>query len=132
MALRILLVEDDPHFRDIFSTALEVRGHRVRQTGSARKALELLRGEQPDIIISDMEMVGMDGRHLCRHVCADSEYAGIPFVILSAHVEADGSDPLAGLPADCCLSKQAPFSKLIEQIEKLLIHSGKRRQSGGL
>ncbi len=120
---RILLVEDDPNFRVVLATALELHGYVVDQAPGAQKALELLQGKQPDLIISDLEMAGLDGRALCRSVRNDARLASIPFVILSAFVEADGPSNLTELPADRCISKQVPISQLIHLIRDLLDHN---------
>jgi CheY-like chemotaxis protein len=120
MGIKILLVEDDANFRAVFATALELQGYSVRQAASGQRALEMMRSERPDIIISDLEMSGLDGRSLCHRVRGDSELATIPFVILSAFVESDGRNSPADLPADRCLSKQIPISQVIQFIKELL------------
>ncbi len=117
---RILLVEDDPNFRVVLATALELQGYVVDQAPGGYSALELLQGKRPDLIISDLEMAGLDGRALCRSVRSDTRLATIPFVILSAFLEADGPNSLIEVPADRCLSKQVPISQLIHLIRDLL------------
>jgi CheY-like chemotaxis protein len=119
MAGKVLLVEDDPDFRAVLALALELQGYHVRQVACGQQALDLLSGETPDIIISDLEMTGVDGRALCKHARGDSTLSSVPFVILSAFVDPDGPGNLADLPADCCLSKQVPVAQLVQMIKKL-------------
>ncbi len=120
MAGKVLLVEDDCEFRAVLALALELQGYLVRQASGGHQALESLSREVPDIIISDLEMSGIDGRALCKYARRDSALADIPFVILSAFVEPDGSGNLSDLPADRCLSKQIPVSKIVQLIRELL------------
>ena len=120
MASKILLVEDDPDFRVVLALALELQGYVVRQVAGGHKALEVLSSERPDIIISDLEMNGMDGRALCKHARADFALSDIPFVILSAFVDPDRTPNLADLPADCFVSKQVPISQLVALIKDVL------------
>jgi CheY-like chemotaxis protein len=120
MASKILLVEDDASFRAVFAVALELQGFVVYQAGSGRGALELLGIEKPDMIISDLEMSGIDGRALCKFARSDSRLSSIPFAILSAFVDPDGSGGIEDLPADCCLSKQDSMSQLVQAIKDLL------------
>jgi CheY-like chemotaxis protein len=119
MADRVLLVEDDPDFRAVLALALELQGYHVRQVECGKQALEFLSSEIPDIIISDLEMKGIDGRALCQHARRNSLLSNIPFVILSAFVDPDGPAKLADLPADFCLSKQVPVAQLVRLIKKL-------------
>jgi CheY-like chemotaxis protein len=117
---KILLVEDDENFRAVLAVALELEGFLVRQAPSGRSALESLDREIPDIIISDLEMNGMDGRTLCKRTRALRRFSNIPFVILSAFVNPGDRSVLADLPADRCLSKQISVTELIRLIRELL------------
>ena len=91
----------------------------------------MLSREQPDLIISDLEMSGMDGRTLCKHTRGDSGLRNIPFIILSAFVDPDGSGVLPDLPADRCLSKQVSNSQLLQLIKELLDGSRKMPRFNG-
>ncbi len=131
MGSNVLLVEDDPDFRAVLALALELQGYHVRQVAGGYQAMEFLRRERPDIIISDLEMSGLDGRGLCKRTRGDSALRHIPFIILSAFVDPEGSSTLADLPADRCLSKQAPVSELVRLIRELLDDSPRLRRSDG-
>lgn len=120
MAGKILLVEDDPNFRAVLALALELQGYLVRQVDGGHQAIEFLRNEQPDIIISDLEMNGVDGRALCKYARRVSALSDIPFVILSAFIDPKRSVDLTDLPADRCVSKQISVADLIRLIRELL------------
>jgi CheY-like chemotaxis protein len=130
MAHKILLVDDDSEFRTVMALALETSGYAVIEAADGISALAVLRRERPDAILSDLHMPLMDGRTFCKRVRAETALAAIPFVILSAYIESDGSnalpdllpDVLADTPADCCFSKQNSFSSLLAQLEKLIAH----------
>ncbi len=125
----VLLVEDDPDFRAVLALALELEGYVVRQVAGGYQAIEFLSREQPDIIISDLEMSGIDGRALCKHARRISTLSDIPFVILSAYVDPDASGHLDDLPADRCLSKQVPISELVRLVRELLDSSNGKPRS---
>ncbi len=129
MASKVLLVEDDPDFRAVLALALELQGYLVRQAAGGHQALEFLSNEKPDIIISDLEMSGIDGRALCKHARRNTLLSHVPFVILSAFVDPEASGNLADLPADRCLSKQVPVSELVRLIRELINRSRKRPSS---
>ena len=131
MSGRILLVEDDPSFRNVLALALELQGYLVHQADCGQKALELLSGVQPDIVISDLEMRGMDGRALCKYARSTSSLSKIPFVLLSAFVDPDAPGHLPDLPANCFLSKQVSISKLVQVIRQLLDSSAESSRAEG-
>ncbi|MFN0086562.1 MAG: response regulator [Blastocatellia bacterium] len=119
MAKTVLLVDDDREFRGTVAVALERAGITVIQASDGVGALEYLGRSLPDMIISDLNMPGMDGGMLCRRVRAVIAYNAIPFVILSAIVETDGAS-LGNVPADLCLSKQSPLSEILSQLKDLI------------
>jgi CheY-like chemotaxis protein len=123
MPNRILLIDDDETFRAVAAMALEDAGYMVVQAADAFEALDLLRDIRPDAIISDLNMPLMDGQALYERVRGEPDLAAIPFVILSAYIEADGSDSPPESPeirADYCFSKQSPFSSLLPRLEMLI------------
>src|SRR5512136_2909446 len=117
---KILLVDNDSDYRVVLALALELEGFRVLQAAGGDQALEILSGERPDLIISDLEMSGIDGRTLCRYVRGDRDLLKIPFVILSAFVDPNEPGNLGDLPADCFVSKQVPVAHLAGIIRDLL------------
>lgn len=121
MAHKVLLVDDDKEFRTVMAMALESFGYAVIEAVDGKTALDVLRRERPDAIISDLHMPLMDGRSFCKSVRAESELAAIPFIILSAYIESDGSNTLPDTPADCCFSKQGSVSSLMPQLERLIV-----------
>lgn len=119
MPIKVLLVDDDEAFRAVTAIALESEGCEVQEAANGFAALEALQAAQPDVIVSDWDMPGLNGVELCRHVRATPELANIHFVLLSALIEPDDTGWPAAHEADCCLSKQTHFSKLYRYIEAL-------------
>ncbi len=119
MPIKVLLVDDDESFRAVTAIALESEGCEVQEAASGYAALEALQIAQPDVIVSDLDMPGLNGLELCHRIRSNPNLAQIHFVLLTALIEPDGS----GLPvvheADCCLSKQTHFRNLYQQIESL-------------
>ena len=83
---RILLVDDSPFFRNLLTPLLSVAGYEVVAVESADRALALReQGEDFDVIISDIEMPGMNGFEFASAVRADGRWQVVPMVALSSH-----------------------------------------------
>jgi DNA-binding response OmpR family regulator len=102
---RILIAEDDAKQAELIRLYLEREGYSVVVTHDGRTALEQIRARQPDLVILDWMMPGMDGLDVTRVVRMESD---VPIIILTARSTED--DLLLGLDlgADDYVTK--PFS----------------------
>ena len=84
----VLLVEDDPDIRDIVQDVLEAEGYDVVPASHGRQALEFLSGaqesERPDLVILDMMMPLVDGRHVLEAIRNNQTLSSVPVVVMSA------------------------------------------------
>jgi CheY-like chemotaxis protein len=99
----VLVVEDDVGVAGFIEAALTEDGYRVEVT-QGEGALELAPTLNPDVILLDMMMPGMDGGEVSRRLRASPQTAYIPIVLMSAQLDRCPPD----LPVDAWLSK--PFS----------------------
>ena len=66
MKKTILLVDDEPHVIRVLRLMLEREGYLVASANDGAEALEKIALARPDVLVSDIQMAGMDGRDLCR------------------------------------------------------------------
>ncbi|HKV10428.1 MAG TPA: ATP-binding protein, partial [Thermoanaerobaculia bacterium] len=90
-APRILLVEDNADLRSFIAGRLS-RLYRVETAADGIAGLETARRVQPDLVVSDVMMPGMDGHELCRRLRADPAFATTPILLVTARA---GSEALA-------------------------------------
>jgi DNA-binding NtrC family response regulator len=79
----ILIVDDEPNVRRVLGTLLEQAGWATTRAGSGEQALDLVRAQDPDLVITDLRMPGMGGMELLSRIQAS--FSEIPVVMLTAH-----------------------------------------------
>lgn len=84
MSDTILVVEDQQHVRDNVKEILESSAYKVFSAGCGKEAIEIVKSEIPDLVISDIMMPGMDGYELLENFQRDPNLQNIPFIFLSA------------------------------------------------
>lgn len=84
MAHRILVVDDDPHIREIICFALQKVGMGVTTAQDGAQALESFAAKPPDLVVLDIGMPEMDGLEVCRQIRKTSD---APILFLSARDE---------------------------------------------
>jgi CheY-like chemotaxis protein len=84
--IRVLVVDDDPDAREIFTASLIHAGAEVQTAASARQALRILKARVPDVAVTDMSMPGEDGLWLLNQIKQHSpEAARVPVVVVTGH-----------------------------------------------
>ncbi len=117
MAKTILVVDDDPHIRDVVVFAVEKAGMAASEVSDGLQALEKAKGNQYDLIVLDINMPEMDGLEVCKELRKTSD---VPVLFLSSRDEE--IDRVLGLElgADDYLTK--PFSprELVARVKAIL------------
>lgn len=109
-AQRVLLVDDSPFFRNLLTPLLKVAGYTVRTVENADEALKLEEsGELFDVIVSDIEMPGMNGFEFASKVRREGgKWSGTPFIALSSHAT----------PRDVERGRQAGFTDYVAKFNR--------------
>lgn len=116
----ILVVDDSSSVRALVGKSLKEAGFHVMLAENGRVALEILRNEKPDLILSDIDMPEMNGEDFCQAVHADAVLAAIPFIVMSANDQRPIMRRMLQLGADSYLVKPFNVDQLVITVEKLL------------
>jgi two-component system alkaline phosphatase synthesis response regulator PhoP len=87
VATRVLVIDDEPPIRLLCRVNLEAEGMEVLEAGDGPSGLETARSEQPDVVLLDVMMPGLDGWRVAEELLDDERTSAIPIVFLTARAE---------------------------------------------
>ncbi|MDK7122539.1 MtrAB system response regulator MtrA [Pauljensenia sp. UMB6358] len=117
MTSRILVVDDDVALAEMIGIVLEAEGFAIATCSDGSGALAAFRASNPDLILLDLMLPGLDGIEVCRQIRLESD---VPIVMLTART--DTSDVVAGLEAgaDDYVAKPFKPKELVARIRARL------------
>jgi two-component system, OmpR family, alkaline phosphatase synthesis response regulator PhoP len=87
MGERVLVIDDEPPIRLLCRVNLEAEGMHVLEAADGLGGVELARAEEPDVILLDVMMPGLDGWRVAEELLEDPSTSGIPIIFLTARAE---------------------------------------------
>jgi CheY-like chemotaxis protein len=118
--VQLYLIEDDESQRLLLMDWLKVK-YEVHAFDSAIAALEEINKTIPDIIVSNMRMLDMDGVELRSKLKAEEQFDIIPFIFLTASADDQNKDYASVLGIDDFLSKPIAKTELLQSIDRVLM-----------
>lgn len=120
-APRVLVADDSITTRTLEQSILENAGYRVQVVADGEQAWEALHKERFDLLITDVEMPGLDGFELTRRVRADASLAGLPVIIVTSLGSEEHRRRGLEVRADAYVVKSSfETRELLEVVEQLL------------
>jgi len=116
----ILVVDDEPQLCIALHRILEMEGYQVRTASDGETALGLIKEKQPDVVLLDVIMPGMDGREVCRQVRECT--SGTRVIYFTAKPGAFHPQAMKELrhEADAFLAKPASSKQILTQVSSVL------------
>jgi CheY-like chemotaxis protein len=128
----ILVVEDFDDAREMYRDYLDFAGFRVETARDGREAIEKARALQPDLILMDLSLPGIDGWEATRLLKAAPETKQIIIIALSAHAMATEGERARAAGCDGFIAKPCLPPDLVHEITKYLkSHGADRARRGG-
>ena len=114
---RILVVDDEPRYVRAIQVNLEASGYEVLAARDGQTAIELAADEEPDLIVLDIRMPGLDGFEACRRI---REFSAVPIIMLTGL--AKDADKVKGLQigADDYVTKPFSADELLARVQAVL------------
>lgn len=117
---KILIIEDDPTSLRLIEYALKQRGYQVLTTLNGLEGIITAQKEEPDLVILDIMLPGIDGFEVCRRLHSGSQTTKIPILIISAKTQKEDINAGFKAGADDYLLKPASPTEIINRVESLL------------
>ena len=116
----ILHVEDNPENRLLVKRLLVSEGYRVVEAENARQALNLLKGNQPDLILMDINMPDIDGYTLTSRIKEIPNLMSVPIVAITANVMRGDRERTLQAGCDGYIEKPINVDTFLDQVARFL------------
>jgi len=115
---KILVVEDEPHIRELLKTVLGIQGHQVVSAIDGQEGLDRALADPPDLAILDVLMPGINGLDLARILRQDPRTAHTPLMVMTAWDEV--RDQALAIGVDDFVAKPVSLHDLQTRVAALL------------
>jgi len=118
MSMRILIVDDQTRYRNLYTQVLESAGFKIQPAASAKEAFRIIRASVPAMVITDVRMPGASGMELLR--MARKEHPSLPFLLVTAYADMRDAVSAMKLGAVDYLEKPVDLDELLAAVRDAL------------
>jgi CheY-like chemotaxis protein len=118
--LHVLVVDDYADNRQMYAKYLRFKGLRVTEAADGREALDRALEGQPDAIVMDLSLPGIDGWEATRELKADPRTRDVPIVVVTGHALGGAAQSARAAGCDAFLTKPCAPDRLLEEIQRVL------------
>ncbi|GCE04577.1 response regulator transcription factor [Dictyobacter aurantiacus] len=129
--LKVLVVDDEDNIIELIRLGLRYEGFQVEVASDGEQGIALAQRIDPDLVILDVMMPGIDGLEVCRRLRGNPTTRDVPILMLTAKDEV--GDRILGLQtgADDYLTKPFDFYELLERIKAILRRQSRAKSAPG-
>jgi DNA-binding response OmpR family regulator len=120
MARKILIIEDDISTSQFLSYTMEHEGYQVLAALDGIEGLKKALTENPDLIVLDIMLPGLDGFELCHRLRAYAPTADIPVLMLSAKAQDADKSAAFKMGANYYIVKPANPARIVDAVKNML------------
>jgi DNA-binding response OmpR family regulator len=117
-ALTIMIADDDELIRKVVTIYFGGRGYRVVAVASGHECLAQLRLGEPDALLLDVTMPGMDGWEVCRRT---REFSALPIIMLTARAQESDREMGVAVGANAYVTKPVSLKELEARVRALVV-----------
>jgi CheY-like chemotaxis protein len=117
---RVLIADDNDQNRELLDAYLANENYQILMARDGEETLQIVREQQPDLILLDIMMPRMSGYEVCEQLKADTEFSGIPVLIVTALNEMGDIEKAVAAGCDDFLTKPVNQLELKTRVRSLL------------
>lgn len=117
---RVLIADDNDQNRELLDAYLADEGYQMLMARDGEETLQVVREQQPDLILLDIMMPRMSGYEVCEQLKNDSEFSGIPVLMVTALNEMGDIEKAVTAGCDDFLTKPVNQLELKTRVRSLL------------
>jgi len=118
--MKVLIVEDNPVNMELFQDLLELEGYEVLPASTGQEAIDKAKMEQPDLILMDIQLPGMDGWEATGILKKMPETSNIPIIALTAHAMEGDREKAFEFGCDSYISKPINTRTFVSEIKQVI------------
>jgi len=118
---RVLIIEDHPANMKLATFLLKNAGHEVLAAVDAETGLTMARAEQPDLILMDIQLPGMDGLEATRQLKQDASTRAIPVIALTALAMKGDEERIRAAGCDGYIAKPMRYQAFLATVAAQLV-----------
>ncbi|AVT77104.1 DNA-binding response regulator [Rhodopseudomonas palustris] len=120
MAIKVLVIDDEPPIRKLLRMGLGSQGYEVIEASNGKLALQAMANTPPDLVVLDLGLPDLPGHELLRQIRSQSE--AVPIVVLSSRGDEAGKVEALDLGADDYVTKPFGMDELLARLRAALRH----------
>ncbi len=118
--MKVLIADDSESIRELVGMTLESAGYEVKKAADGVEALNMLRAEKANQIITDLNLPNMDGITLVKKIRLDPSKAGIPILLLTTESQVDKKEEAKKAGATGWIVKPFAQEKLLNIVKRVV------------
>ena len=115
---KILVIDDEVHIARVIELKLRNHGYQVLKANNGEEGLHLIHSEQPDAVITDIMMPGLDGRTLCEQTNVLKQERPFLTMVLTCRISPDERSWINELDDTLFMEKPFSPSRLLECVDR--------------
>ena len=127
---KVLIADDKPAGRELIRIVVEACGYEVVEASDGVEAIRMARETNPDLVVLDLHMPGIDGFGVMRELRADKMLAAKPVMALTASAMRGDRDRALEAGFDSYITKPAQIPELRAEVRRLITEGRGGRQHG--
>ena len=117
---KILIIDDEAPIRRVLELKLKSRGYEIIMATNGEEGLNLIKSQEPDVVISDINMPRLDGETLCKMVNPSKKTRSFLTIIMTSRISPDERLWVSEMDDTVFMEKPFSPSKLLECIDHYL------------